>query len=917
LPDELKEFEDVFSLEAAGELPTHNKYEHAIELEGGEPPYGPLYNLSEKELEVLRKYLEDSLSKGWIRRSISPAGAPILFVPKKDGGLRLCVDYRGLNKVTRKNRHPLPLISETLDRLGKAVIYTKLDLKDAYYRIRIRAGDEWKTAFRTRYGHFEYCVMPFGLANAPATFQAYINQALSGLVDMLCVVYLDDILIYSTDLSKHWQDVCQVLERLRQYKLYANLSKCRFGVTSVEFLGYIVGINGVSMDKSRVATIIDWPVPMSYLDIQVFLGFANFYRRFIAKYSKVSSPLSNLLKGSKDGKKTGPFEFPKTAWEAFCRLKEAFINAPMLIHFDPSRRIRVETDASVVAIAAVISQLWNGIDGKDQLHWHPVAFYSRKLTDVEQRYETHDAELLAIVEAFKQWRHYLEGSRYPVVVKTDHNNLKYFMGKKTLNARQARWAERLAAFDFTIEYRTGKSNPADAPSRRPDYKQEGNPGIEDILPTLQNKLKGAFMTRDITFSVMGEEASVLTPQRRTYAALATSLDPAEEQEASADDGRDNEVSGMDLSRALGSPSEKQVGTPESESFEPTANTVGSREKKLLDTGRGKACGLPATGTVGCRQLVPRVYAVEAVSPETAYDLPQQSLLDLLLALQRRDAFVQDWRKKSMTAQWSTAGSNAECAKDNHELLQRKGRVQTSIDENVEREATSTRRLATRSDAKWAMDAHGLLRRNGRAYVPNDAAVKGELLKVNHNDPLAGHFGARKTQELIRRKYFWDRLAKDVKDYVKACGVCQRTTVQRHQPYGELASLPQPDRPWQEVTMDFITGLPPSAIASKAYDSILVVVDRFTKLARYIPVKKTLDASELADVFIRRIVKDLRYACGHSVRQRICFHEQVLVRLMLLFESQTPLVNGVSSSNGRTNRTSEPSLRALSPLLLQL
>jgi hypothetical protein len=195
-----------------------------------------------------------------------------------------------------------------------------------------------------------------------------------------------------------------------------------------------------------------------------------------------------------------------------------------------------------------------------------------------------------------------------------------------------------------------------------------------------------------------------------------------------------------------------------------------------------------------------------------------------------------------------------------------------------------------------MDAHGLLRRNGRAYVPNDAAVKGELLKVNHNDPLAGHFGARKTQELIRRKYFWDRLAKDVKDYVKACGVCQRTTVQRHQPYGELASLPQPDRPWQEVTMDFITGLPPSAIASKAYDSILVVVDRFTKLARYIPVKKTLDASELADVFIRRIVKDFGTPAGivsdrgsvftSKFWSALCFYLKVRRRLSTAFHPQT-------------------------------
>ena len=198
IPEEYEDFADVFSEKEASEFPAYTWTEHAIDLvEGKEPPYGPIYNLSEKELAVLRDYLRDSMVKRWIRKSTSPAGAPILFVTKKDGSLRLCVDYRGLNKITIKNRYPLPLIDETLDRLSKARIFTKLDLRDAYHRIRIWRGDEWKTAFRTRYGYYEYRVLPFGLSNAPATFQAYINQALLGILDVYCVVYLDDILIYS------------------------------------------------------------------------------------------------------------------------------------------------------------------------------------------------------------------------------------------------------------------------------------------------------------------------------------------------------------------------------------------------------------------------------------------------------------------------------------------------------------------------------------------------------------------------------------------------------------------------------------------------------------------------------------------------------------------------------------------------
>ena len=214
------------------------------------------------------------------------------------------------------------------------------------------------------------------------------------------------------------------------------------------------------------------------------MGFANFYRRFIQGYSRVAAPLTNLMKGSKDGKKFGPFNFPPDAKDAFDQLRKAFMNAPILAHFDSMLRIRVETDASIVGLAGILSQLL------DSGEWHPVAFWSRKLIPAESRYETHDQELLAIVMVFKHWRHYLKGSYHTIEVLTDHNNLRGFMNVKELNWRQARWAMKLAAFDFNILYRSGKTNPADAPSRCPDYGDLGEVGdtMEKLLPTLQRKL---------------------------------------------------------------------------------------------------------------------------------------------------------------------------------------------------------------------------------------------------------------------------------------------------------------------------------------------------------------------------------------------------------------------------------------------
>ena len=458
LPPGLVEFLDVASAEAAAIPAKHSASDHRIDLEEGKtPPFGPIYPLAEKELEILRDYLESSTIQGWIRSSTSEAGAPIFFVPKKGGKLRLCVDYRGLNAISRKDRTPIPLIHEILDRLSSAKIFTKLDLKDAYHRIRIREGDEWKTAFRTRYGHFEYLVMPFGLANAPATWQAHIEKVLKGLVDVTCIVYLDDILIFSENPEDHEKHVREVLERLRKAKLYINLDKCDFYQDTVGYLGFVVGPDGVKMEEERVAAITYWPTLVSVKDIQVFLGFTGFYRRFIKNYAKIAAPLTDLLRGQP----AHMFTMTEAGEVAFEDLKRAFTTAPLLKHYDPTLPIKVETDASGRAIGAIISQRHGDL-------WHPVAFLSRKLSPAEANYDTADAEFLAIVEAFRTWRHYLAYTQHPVRVVTDHLNFKYLETKK-LRPRQIRWVQELAAFDFIIEWREGHRNPADPLSRRPDF----------------------------------------------------------------------------------------------------------------------------------------------------------------------------------------------------------------------------------------------------------------------------------------------------------------------------------------------------------------------------------------------------------------------------------------------------------------
>lgn len=455
IPKQYEGFEDVFEKKNADMLPEHRPYDCAIDLhEGMQPPFGPIYNLSQTELAELRKYIDENLAKNFIRHSKSPAGAPILFVKKKDGSLRMCVDYRGLNKVTKKNRYPLPLISGLLEQLGRAKIFTKIDLRGAYNLVRIKEGDEWKTAFRTRYGHFEYNVMPFGLTNAPAVFQHMMNDIFREYLDDFVVIYLDDILIFSKNEEEHKKHVRLVLEKLRERGLYAKLEKCLFHQTEMEFLGFIATTDGLKMDPKKVEAIVSWEVPKTVRDVQCFLGFANFYRIFIKNYSRIAAPLTRLT--CKDKLEWGP-----QAEKAFQDLKTTFTMAPILVHPDFAKAFYLETDASDFALGAVLSQM--NVDGK----LHPVAFYSRKFSAAEINYEIYDKELLAIVDSFQEWRHFLEGAAHPVTVYTDHKNLEYFMSARVLNRRQARWNMSLSRFDFVIFYRPGKQQGlSDALSRR-------------------------------------------------------------------------------------------------------------------------------------------------------------------------------------------------------------------------------------------------------------------------------------------------------------------------------------------------------------------------------------------------------------------------------------------------------------------
>ena len=379
-----------------------------------------IYAPTLEEQKALDDFLEENLRTGRIRPSISPMASPFFFVKKKDGKLRPVQDYRKLNEFTVKNRYPLPLIQELIDKLKGAKIFTKMDIRWGYNNMRMKEGDEWKAAFRTNRGLFEPTVMFFGLTNSPSTFSAFMNDIFKDLiVEGKIAVYLDDILIFSTDLKEHREVVHEVLKRLEQNDLFLKPEKCQFERPEIEWLGMVFSRGRVGMDPVKVKGIMEWPTPTNASDVRKFRGFANFYRRFIRDFSRICKPLDRLTGNA-------PWVWGKEEQEAFDEIKQRFCSSPVLAIYDPNRKTRIEVDASGFATGAVLSQ--EGEDGK----FHPIAFHSESMSDAERNYEIYDKEMLAIIRALQAWRQYLEGLPSQFEIQSDHKNLEYWRTAQNL-----------------------------------------------------------------------------------------------------------------------------------------------------------------------------------------------------------------------------------------------------------------------------------------------------------------------------------------------------------------------------------------------------------------------------------------------------------------------------------------------------
>lgn len=707
----LDKYDCVFDELPAGQPPDRGEG-HVIPLvEGAVPPHKRMYRLSPKERLEVESQIASLLAKGWIEPSTSPYGSPVLFVEKSDGSLRMCIDYRALNKLTVKNRYPLPRIDDLLDRLHGAGVYSSLDLQQGYYQLGIHADDVPKTAFITHKGLYQYRVLCFGLCNAPSTFMAVMNRVFATCT-AFTIVYMDDVLVFSDNLDDHAVHLEHVLRILKENRLYAKLSKCTFAAPSVHFLGHVVSRDGVHVDPRKVRAIKDWPVPLTVTEVKGFLGLATYFRKFLDHFATLAHPLHQLCR------KDVPYIWTPRCQAAFEAIQQALMSAPVLAMPDlgaDAPEFFVHCDASIVGIGAVLVQ--NG---------RPVAYESRKLIPAECNYTTGEQELLAVVNAMQVWRCYLEGVKCTVV--TDHNPLVHLQSQPHLSRRQVRWSEILQRYNFEWQYRPGVNNPADPLSR--------------------------FRITDPLSRLMALEGPTLS----AVFAMVT-LAPAI-------------ASGM---------------------------TLRPRAPKMVPL----FVPVPLVTPVPLVDPVPPVDALDHGAPADVSSLREPVLMT---------SFLQRCLNGYKSDPWFKIAANT---------------------------------------ADLVKDKDGLWHHLKQIVVPNVDTLYNDILAEVHDTPFGGHTGIQRTYDLIHRLFWWPGVRAKVIEYVGTCHTCQRNKRSRQAPAGLLNSLDVPGRPWESVSMDFVTQLP---MTKAGNTQIMVFVCRLTKMVHFAALPTDTDTLGVARCFLHNVFR---------------------------------------------------------------
>ena len=834
----LRVFEpDVFETRTMPRLPPSRLLDLEINLKPGlTPPHRRPYKVAPQHVPELQRQLDVLLQAGIIRRSLSQYGAPVLFAPKKDGKLRLCVDYRALNLQTVRDRFPTPTAQDLIARTRGAKMFSKVDLQSGFHQLNIRPADRHKTAFVVPDGQYEWVSAPFGLSSTPSAFQRLMNHVLQEHITAgYCVVYCDDVCIFtaSTDPMEHLLKVEAVLASLREHQLLAKGAKTELFRPSIEFLGFIISAEGVAPLRSKVEAIQQVPAPETVRDLRSFLGMTNFFAAHLPAYSERAAVLTDLLRGTLTGRQRVPWSLACEA--AFADLKDALTSAPVLRHFDPALRTAVHIDGSTNAVGAVLLQWEVG-----EKHPRPVAFLSRKLAGAQFRYDARNVEALAAQVALAEWRTLLYGVKFEIF--SDHGSLQYLFTQKEPSPRILRMCEFMADFDFEeIQFVRGVDNVVPDYFSRPAKRALLDSSLHVLSHPRSPRVSGLTAEhqkgrRVVLLPVVGDQLGVTESGRGPDDQPVFDLFTARVQ------------GNMTAEEAVLALAGSVMGAS-SQSLQRQLVCVGtlggvSMWRLICDADHGFVFA-PAWASVG-RWVSP------TVTPAWA-----------LRTTWRRFAF--DCLRVLGVYEGPTAGGGL-LAASRQALLAMSTVAETSMLTNIRQALEADSFFGPvvthvhESDHGWwrdfSLDATGLLsyQRPGdaqpRVCVP--AKCREMVLRAAHGDStLVGHPGIDRTSANVGRFFYWPALHKDVAHFVRSCRVCAGSKSSTHLRLGVEAFSTIPSQPFSSWAVDLVGPMP---LSSTGNDMFITWVDRTTKtvVARAFASSHS-SGQDLADLTFQEIV----------------------------------------------------------------
>lgn len=765
------DYKDIFYCEQIP-LSFTNKVKHQIRTKNEDPIYVRPYRQAPFIQEEINKQVDKLLKDNVIQESHSPWSAPVHLVPKKmdasgEVKYRMVVDYRRLNEITIDDKYPLPNIHDLFDKLGKSSYFSTLDLASGYHQIEVDKNDRQKTAFTTNNGHFEFSRMPFGLKTAPATFQRTMDNVLRGLHGLHCMVYLDDIIIFSNSLDEHINKLRAIFDRVRETNLKIQLDKSEFLRKEVLYLGHTITKDGLKPNDDKINAVLKYPLPKTTTEIKSFLGLVGYYRRFIKDFAKITQPMTSCLK------KRNGIVINQNYIDSFNKCKELLTHAPLLQYPDFEKPFILTTDASNVAVGAVLSQ---GQIGSDK----PIAYASRTLSDTEARYSTIERELLAIIWAVKHFRPYLYGRKF--IIYTDHRPLVWLRSLKDPSSKLTRWRLRLQDYDFELIHKIGKQNTnADALSRIKINALGSGDDKESMVVNVDEKEEQLKEHLQEVVDDIGKIAKMRT-DRNDSSTITIS-----------DTSRTNTASPIAISDTLSV-----------KSFDSNQIPVRSESEKSQTV--HSHVELESVG-------IPILH--EAVDTK-----PNQILV---FSWSKNELNVKNLsRDKQKVLEIFLPINNPELAKD---FLKRyiKPKVKYFIyfEELEHRKLFGN--LIIQLFKKGMVNFYECTERV--IFIEDEREQRAVILK--HHEGKTCHRGIKETLVRIRRNYFWDRMQETVSAVINACEACQKMKYDR-KPIKPILQLTQTqDAPFQEIFID---------IFSIEGNSYLTLIDAFSKLGQAIEIQ---------------------------------------------------------------------------------